>query len=246
MSRANKKRSNAELAKAWIFPWRRTFRRRWTLLLGALIVLPIMALMLTTVRVRVFPMPPSLNRTGDLVMVADTEENREWLEKIAQKTPFPALHDDQEVEKMADAALHQTVRPAYQPQTELRDVNLPRQTAVFDTALVLPIVEATQPEATTAVEPRMLQPRLRLLGNFSSADLPEQWPAFLGAVDTMSGQKFLLEVTEKGGVASCVSFPRESTKRNVALENWLKQLRFPVTRKTKGWIGCEILWEHHD
>ena len=247
MSRVNKKRSNAELAKAWIFPWRRTFRRRWTMLLGALLVLPIMAIMLTTVRVRVFPMPPSLNRTGDLVMVPDTAENRDWLEKIAQKTPFPAIGENRAIEALADQALLQHVRAPYQTPALLRDVILPPRKPVFDETLILPPLALGEAiTATTPTQSKRLQPRLRLLGSLTNADLPSEWPTFLGTIDATSGQKFLLEINDRGRVIDCISLPQETATRQVALENWLKQLNFPVTKKRSGWIGCEIIWEHHD
>ena len=87
----SRRKRNDDPSYRWVFSWRRNYRRRWTLLLAACVVLAIMTLMLTTFRVRVLPPPSNLNRSANLVIVADTPENQEWLEKIAQKTPFPDI-----------------------------------------------------------------------------------------------------------------------------------------------------------
>jgi hypothetical protein len=33
----------------------------------------------------------------------------------------------------------------------------------------------------------------------------------------------------------------------MALENWLRRLRFPQSKQGLGWVACEIIWKYeHD
>ncbi len=236
-------------AHPWIFPWRRSFRRRWSLLLAALIVLPIMALLLTTVRVRVFPPPLSLNRTAELVMVPTTYDNREWLEKIVQRTPFPDAGRERAIESLSDAWLHDELSPAFQPGQILRSVNLPDTKPIFESNALLPPLPLAEPipNVSPVETTKLLQPRLRWLSPLKADQLPQQWPDYAGPINDAAGLKYMLEVNRDGLVLSCVPAGKESDKRVVALENWLKRVRFPESKQALGWLACEIIWQYdHD
>lgn len=236
-------------ASAWIFPWRRSFRRRWSLLLAAMIVLPILALLLSTVRVRVFITPPTLNRSGELVLVPGTDDNRHLLEKIVQETPFPDAGRDDSLELLSDASLRAERRLSVPTGQRLRTVTLPANKPVFEQNWWWP----PGPQAMDLVVPpslpqgKTLQPRLRWLSSLSAAQLPAEWPFYAGPVASAAGGKYMLEVSPEGRVISCVSAGKEADTRVVALENWLRRLRFPESKQGLGWLACEIIWQYeHD
>jgi hypothetical protein len=236
-------------ASAWIFPWRRSFRRRWSLLLAALMVLPVLAVLMTTVRVRVFITPPALNRSGELVLVPGTDDNRQWLEKIVQETPFPDAGRDDAIEMWSDATLRAELRLAVPSGQNLRRVNVPASKPVFEQNWWLPPGPAPADVAVPPSVPagKVLQPRLRWLSSLSPEQVPAEWPYYAGPVTSAAGGKYLLEVDREGRVISCVPAGKESDARVVALENWLRRLRFPQSKQGLGWVACEILWQYdHD
>lgn len=244
-----KRKNTAARIRVWLFPWRRSFRRRWSLLIAALVVLPILALLLTTVRVRVFFAPPALNRSGEIIVVPDTPDNRVWLEKIVQKTPFPDVNRVPTVEALADTWLQAEMRPIFEPGQQLRMVNVPVNKPVFEQVAVLPPLPDGAGEATVAtVQPApLLQPRLRWLTALKAEQMPVEWPDYAGTPKILLGLRYMVEVDREGRVVSCVPAVRESDKRAIALENWLKRVRFPESKLGLGWIACEVIWEaDHD
>lgn len=233
-------------ASAWIFPWRRSFRRRWSLLLAALVVLPILALLLTTVRVRVFITPPALNRSGELVLVPGTDDNRQWLEKIVQKTPFPDGSRADSLELLSDAFLRSELRLGVSSGQRLRSVTVPNSKPVFEQNWWWPPgpVPTDAAAAPAPPEGKVLQPRLRWLSALGPEQVPQEWPFYAGPAASAAGGKYLIEVNREGRVVSCVSAGKESHTRVVALENWLRRLRFPQNKQAPGWLACEIIWQY--
>ncbi|MFM2170366.1 MAG: hypothetical protein RI957_595 [Verrucomicrobiota bacterium] len=233
---------------AWIFPWRRSFRRRWSLLVSILFVLPILALLLTTVRVRVFFTPPALNRSAELVLIPDLAGNRAWLETIAQRTPFPAVGPPRPVEVWSDAALRAELRPDFHAGLVLRSVDVPDTQPVFDQDWWWPPLE--EPANTELPSPtpqnKSLQPRLRWLVALKPEQLPVEWPEYVGPVGMIAGNKYMVEVDADGRVVTCISAAKESDSRSITLENWLRRLRFPPAQQALGWLACEITWEYKD
>jgi hypothetical protein len=250
MSEKKKNSGNATAHKpAWIFSWRRSFRLRWNLLLAAAIVLAIMALLLSTVRVRVFTMPPTLNRSAELVLVPASPDNLGWMEHIAQKTPFPDGGRDRSIEALSAEWLRTELSTGFVPSQNLRAVNLPMTKPVFEeNALLppLPTAEVVVPPVADATN-RILRPRVRWLSPVTENQLPQSLPDYLGPADAVMGMKYLLEVNREGNVVTCVPAAKEVDKRNVALENWLKRLRFGESKQGLGWLACEIIWQYdHD
>jgi hypothetical protein len=240
---------HAMRASAWIFPWRRSFRRRWSLLLAAMMVLPVLTLLLSTVRVRVFITPPALNRSGELVLVPSTDGNRQLLEKIVQETPFPNAGRDESIEMWSDASMRAELRLGLQSGQRLRTVDLPANKPVFEQNWWWPPgpVSADVAAPPSLPQGKALQPRLRWLSSLSPAQVPTAWPYYAGPVASAAGGKYLLEVNREGRVVSCVSAGKESDTRVVALENWLRRLRFPESKQGPGWLACEIIWQYeHD
>lgn len=236
-------------ASAWIFPWRRSFRRRWSLLLAAMIVLPLLAVLLSTVRVRVFITPPALNRSGELVLVPGTDDNRQWLEKIVQETPFPDAGRDDAIEMWSDASMRAELRLAVPSGQHLRTVNVPANKPVFEQNWWLPPGPAPADVAAppSVPEGKVLQPRLRWLSSLNPQQVPTEWPQYAGPVATTAAGKYMLEVSPEGRVISCVPAGKESDARVMALENWLRRLRFPQSKQGLGWVACEIIWKYeHD
>ncbi|MFY7819114.1 MAG: hypothetical protein ACOVRB_12210 [Akkermansiaceae bacterium] len=236
-------------ASAWIFPWRRSFRRRWSLLVAFVLVSPVLALLLSTIRVRVFFTPPALNRSAELVMIPDLPENRAWLERIAQQTPFPAIGPSRPVEVLSDAALRAELRPVFQSGQQLRDVELPKSKPAFEQNWWWPPLEPTESLAVKSppTSNLTLQPRLRWLAALKPDQLPTEWPTYAGPVGMASGTKYMMEVDSEGRVITCIAATKDSDSRLVALENWLRRLRFPASKQALGWLACEIIWEHaHD
>ena len=236
-------------ASVWIFPWRRSFRLRWNLLLSAAFVLPIMALLLSTVRVRVFFVPPALNRSAELVVVPSSLNNLEWMAKIAQKTPFPDAARDRSIEALSADWLHAELNAGFESTQELRSVRLPISKPVFEQSWFLPALPES--DAAVPVAPadtvKVLQPRVRWLSPLSSKQLPTQWPEYPESSEAIVGMKYLLEVNPQGRVLSCVPASKESDKRHGSLENWLKRLEFPESKDGLGWIAGEIIWQYdHD
>ena len=252
MSRADGKAVIGSESQIWLFSWRRSFRRRWSLFLAALLVLPMMALMLTFIRVRVFPLPVNVNRSGEMVMMIDSPEHRDWLAQISQKTPFPQFSKEGEVETLSAPLLQSSVTLSGSSKRDLRAVAVHDPLRVFDQYHVwpaLPTVEETLPlESPPALVFSWVQPRLKLLANNTVADLPTFWPTYHDSQsDHVSGMQFLLEIDAKGKVKQCLSVAKDPAKRNVSLENWLMQLEFPKPERVKGWLGCEVIWEKsHD
>ena len=217
--------------------------------MAACIVLPILALLLTTVRVRVFFTPPALNRSAELVLVSDTLENRAWLEKIAQQTPFPEVGPGPSMESLSDAHLRAEARVEFSPGQKLREVEVLMPKPVFEQNWWWPPMENLPGAPTASPVPagKRLHPRVRWLSSLTSQQLPDSWPDYTGPVDTTAGTRFLLEVNAEGRVTGCVSAAKESGARPTALENWLKRLRFPESKQGMGWLACEIIWEYgHD
>jgi hypothetical protein len=236
-------------ANAWIFPWRRSFRRRWSLLVAFVLVSPVLALLLSTIRVRVFFTPPALNRSAELVMVPDVPENRAWLERMAQQTPFPAIGPPRPVEVWSDAALRAELRPAFQPGQQLREVEVPDTKPAFEQNWWWPPLAATESltvkASTSASKP--LQPRLRWLAALQPDQLPSEWPTYVGPLGMAPGTRYMMEVDSDGRVINCIAATKDSDSRLIALENWLRRLRFPASQQALGWLACEIIWEHeHD
>lgn len=240
---------SAPRASAWIFPWRRSYRLRWSLLLSAVIVLLIMALLLSTVRVRLFTVPAALNRSAELVVVPSSIDNQEWLAQIAQKTPFPDASRDRSIEALSAEWLHAELSSGFEPTQELRSIDLPTSKPVFEQTWVLPalpIAEAGETVAPTQTT-HALQPRPRWLSPLSASQLPARLPDYVGPAEVVAGMKYLLEVNQEGRVITCVPAGKESDKRIGSLENWLKRLQFPQTKQGLGWIACEIIWQYdHD
>lgn len=236
-------------ANAWIFPWRRSFRRRWSLLVAFILVAPVLALLLSTIRVRVFFTAPALNRSAELVMIPDLPENRARLERIAQQTPFPAIGPPRPVEIWSDVALRAELRPIFQSGQQLRDVQVPDAKPAFEQNWWWPPLE---PAEGIAVQPpasgnKPLQPRLRWLAALKPEQLPAEWPKYVGPTGMAPGTKYMMEVDADGRVITCITAAKDSDSRLVALENWLRQLRFPSSPQALGWLACEIIWEQkHD
>jgi len=237
--------------EAWIFPWRRSFRRRWSILASFLLVMPVVALLLSVVRVRVFFTPPVLNRSAELVLIPDLVANRTWLETIAKKTPFPAVGPPRPVEVWSDAALRAELRPVFHPGLTLRMVDEPDVQPAFEQNWWLPPVEESMTAAVTPSTPshgdQILQPRLRWLSALKPEQLSMTWPDYVGPVTAVPGIKYMMEINADGRVVTCVSTAKETDSRLVALENWLRRIRFSPTKEPLGWLACEITWEYkHD
>lgn len=231
----------------WVFSWRRNYRRRWTLLLATCVVLAIMTLMLTTLRVRVLPPPANLNRSANLVIVADTPENQEWLEKIAQKTPFPDISSIQNTRAL-EALSQDLLLPSAEdlsigPATR-REIILPENDAVFEQLAIFPALsqaaEETTSDATITSAP--LMPRIVWLSPIRP-NFTIEIPDYIGPRSPTSGLRYMLEVGPKGNILQCVPSLKESAKRMPALENWLQQCKFDPASRISGWIACEIIWE---
>jgi hypothetical protein len=232
-------------AHGWIFPWRRAFRRRWSLLVAALVVLPLFALMMSMVRVRVFFTPPALNRSAELLLVPNTTSHRAWLEQVSQKTPFPAPLQDEVVQAYSDSHLLAELGDEFQPGQKLRDVWVPESKSVFsqDAYLpALPTIDATSTAADVKVE-GFWQPRVRWLSALPTGVAPLEWPSFAGAPRLADGAKLMVEVDADGRVVSCLSASKETDRSWAMVENWLKRLRFPPSQTSLGWIAGEIVWE---
>jgi hypothetical protein len=232
-------------ASGWIFPWRRAFRRRWSLLVAALLVLPLFALMMSLVRVRVFFTPPALNRSADLIMVPDTTSHRAWLEQVSQKTPFPAPLQDDVVQAYSDAYLLAELGDEFQPGQKLRDVWVPEVKSVFsqDACLpALPVIDSTKASTETSVG-GLWQPRVRWLSALPAGMAPDEWPSFSGAPRLADGAKLMLEVDAAGRVVSCLSASKETDPSWAMVESWAKRLRFSPSKSALGWIAGEIFWE---
>lgn len=246
--KAKQDRSLAPI-RVWLFPWRRSFRRRWSLLFAALLVLPLLALLLTTVRVRVFFAPPALNRSADIIVVPDTADNRVWLEKIVQKTPFPDVNRMPTVEALADTWLLAEMDPVKLSGQQLRMVNPPVSKPVFEKMAVLPPLPTVVEEAIVAPVKSLEvpHPRLRWLTALKAEQLPTEWPDYAGTAELALGLRYMLEVDRDGRVVSCVPAIKDTEKRSASLENWLKRVRFPQSKQGLGWIACEVIGEtNHD
>ncbi len=252
MSRMEGKKVVKAVGHKWLFSWRRSFRRRWSLALAALLVLPMMVLMLTFIRVRVFPLPPTASRSGEMVMMIDSPENREWLAQITQKTPFPRLEKEGEIEQLSAPLLQSSVALTGSSKRELRGVAVRDPLQIFDQYHVwpaLPKMEEVPPlQSPLPLAHSWVQPRLKLLAKNTVTDLPSHWPTYHDAQSGYpAGMQFLLEIDAKGKVKQCLSVAKDSSKRIVSLENWLMQLEFPKPERVKGWLGCEVIWEKsHD
>jgi hypothetical protein len=235
----------AKPVNRWIFPWRRAFRRRWSLLVAALIALPIVALMLTIVRVRVFFTPPALNRSAELIMAPDTVHHRAWLEKVSQQTPFPAPLHEEVVESNSDAYLLAELGDAFQPGQKLRDVWVPEVKSVFSQDAWLPNVPSMieEQESPKALVQGLWQPRFRWLSMLpKGADQPD-WPMYAGPVRVAEGVKFLMEVDASGRVVSFLPASKETDGSWALLESWAKRMQFSPSQVPLGWIAGEMVWE---
>lgn len=243
----SKRKRHDDPSFRWVFSWRRNYRRRWTLLLAACVVLAIMTLMLTTLRVRVLPPPANLNRSGNLVMVADTPENQEWLEKIAQKTPFPdisSIENTHTLELLSQDLLLTTREGlAITPATR-REIILPENDAVFEQLAIFPPLPETTDDinSVAAITSTPLIPRIIWLSPMST-NFSVEIPDYIGPRSPTSGLRYMLEVGPKGNILQCLPSLKESSKRMPALENWLQQCNFDPASRVSGWIACEIIWE---
>jgi hypothetical protein len=243
----SKRKRHNDPSFRWVFSWQRNYRRRWTLLLAASVVLSIMSLLLTTLRVRLLPSPVTLKRSGNLVIVPDTTENQEWLEKIAQKTPFPdisSIENTRSLEALSkNLLMPSTGELAITPPTR-REVILPENDAIFEQLALFPpidsIEEKTSPDAIIPKGP--LMPRIVWLSPLR-ANFSVEIPDYIGPLTPTSGVRYMLEVTPQGNIQQCIPSLKESTKRLPALENWLQQCRFDPASSISGWIACEIIWE---
>jgi hypothetical protein len=250
MSVKKQKRSRqAPRIRVWLFPWRRSFRRRWSILIAALVVLPTVALMMSLVRVRVFSSPPSLNRSADLILVSDTPQNRMWMENIYQKTPFPDAWREHDVESMADDLIREDAQDFFEDNPELRVVNVPLLRPVFESDAVLPNLPL--PEVLTqAGNPHggsMMQPRLQLFSELDAKLYPVEWPDYSAASHKPDGLRYMIQVDAEGRVVTCVAAAKESLARDMMIENWLRRVRFAESKQGLGWLACEIIWEpEHD
>ncbi len=232
-------------ASGWIFPWRRAFRRRWSLLVAAALVVPLVALTMSITRVRVFFTPPALNRSAELIMVPATADHRAWLEQIAQQTPFPAALHEEVVESYSDAFLLSALGDGFQPGQQLRDVWVPEGKAVFAQDAWLPSLPAVE-QSTTPPEPAARgwwQPRLRWLSILPAGTELVEWPSFGGTPRVAEGVKLMLEVDASGRVVTCLPASKESDRSWAELESWVKRLRFSPSKAPLGWIAGEIVWE---
>jgi len=237
-----------EDAPALIFSWRRSFRRRWSMAVAVLLVIPMIVGLFASIHVRGFSVPPGHLRRAELLIVAEDASNRDWLEKISQQTPFPVLLEQERIEMLSAPQWSEITNMKYQYKGELRDVVVPDPAPVFEKNQVLPTLPETV--ATEVPEPananRRLQPRLKLLAQLTTADLPPAWPEYFGTEESYQGMRYLLEIDARGVVVSCLTAGKEAEKRNVALENWMKSLVFPKPERVKGWLGCEVIGTYVD
>ena len=252
MSRADGKAVVSTGQHIWLFSWRRSFRRRWSLVMAALVVMPIMVLMMTFIRVRVVPLSSNTKRSGEMVLMIDTPESREWLAQITQKTPFPQVNQEGEIERLSAPMLQNTVALTGSSKRELRGVAVRDPLQIFDQYHVwpaLPTVEKSPfPQSSVPLAFSWVQPRIAFLAKNKATDLPSHWPRYHDTQnDYPAGMQFLLEIDAKGKVTQCLSVAKDPSKRNISLENWLLQLEFPRPESVKGWLGCEVIWEKsHD
>lgn len=245
----HKRSRRAPRIRVWLFPWRRSFRRRWSILVAAVIVLPIVALLMSLVRVRVFTSPPSLNRSADLILVSDTPENRMWMESIYQKTPFPDAWRDSDLESMADDLILEEALDFYEDDPDLRVVNVPVTRPVFESDAVLPKLPMPELAAQTvnAHADAMMRPRLQWLSKLDTKFLPVDWPDYAPAAHRPQGLRYMIQVNAEGRVITCVPAAKESQARDGIIENWLRRVRFAESKQGLGWLACEIIWEpEHD
>lgn len=245
--RPSKKSRNETPSFRWVFSWRRNYRRRWTLLFSACLVLVLMTLLLTTLRVRVLPPPATLNRSGNLVIVADTPENQEWLEKIAQKTPFPdisSIENTRTLESLSQNLFLSSANELATSTASRREVIIPKNDAVFDQLGILPALPTTSPDTTpqTELTSPILMPRIIWLSPMKEK-ISVEIPDYIGPRTASLGLRYMLEVGPKGNILQCLPSLKESSKRIPSLENWLKQCRFDPSSRINGWIACEIIWE---
>ena len=231
-----------------IFSWRRSFRRRWSMAVAVMLVIPIIFGLFAAIHVRGFSVPPGHLRRAELLVFVEDPSSRDWLDKISQQTPFPILLEKGRIESLSASVWEEIASMKYQYVAELRDVVVPDPKPVFEKNQVLPIL----PEIVTAANPwtvsvnRHLQPRLKLLAQLTADDLPGTWPEYYGNVESFQGMRYLLEIDAKGNVVSCLAAGKEAEKRNVALENWMKSLVFPKPERVKGWLGCEVIGTNVD
>lgn len=227
---------------SWTFSWRRRFRRRWQLLIAAVVVLPITGILYSLIRVRVFDDQPATAKQAELLLIVDNAANHDLLVRLSQKTPFPILADRTEIESLSTTELNDVARSEILAPSLLREITIKRQANAFDVATVLPAIDVHELEVEKQRLPFMPQPRLRLIREQGSAE-PISWPRFVITSQPPSELRYMIHITEQGFVDQCQPMETEPSKRLLGIDAWLLSLRYPSGKnQPQGWISCEIEW----
>ncbi|MEO5913133.1 MAG: hypothetical protein ABIS50_02795 [Luteolibacter sp.] len=234
----------------WVFNW----RTRGSPLIPKIIALVVagtaFTLLVTTVRIRlVLPEKSSLQKAS-LIYLGDDAQSRALTLRAREGGPFPSRFELSsweglaEVERKAmDAARYQP--PAYVP--EIRD--LPDENLVQPLVLA-PRGEAFFPKRKPAADGTPELPKVKLapvlypLSAMAVKALPENLPAFDGAVDgklSSPSWRFLVCLNAAGGVTECVSLGKGGEVAADTLEAWLHRVAFkPEAGVPVRWIALSV------
>lgn len=236
-------------APVWVFSWQRLGESPFSRWFATLLVAAGFTLLLTSVRIRVFP-PVSLAASkASVIHVLNDAEGRALTLRAREGGPFPSRFELSDWEGAADLerAAFEAARwspPPYAPVLrDLPEEVVPRLRLSTKGGAVLP--ERRSPRgAGPAGAKATLAPVLYPLSGISAAEMPRDLPRFDGAVDatvTAEPWRFLVRLDSGGNVKECVSLAGGDEAGPSPLEVWLQRVSFnPAPAVPSRWIAVGV------
>lgn len=231
-------------APQWVFGWRTT-KSPWAPKVAALAVACLLfAFLITMVRIPMTTFGKSASQKNSVIYLRD---DGALARKAREAGPFPSRFEPsawQGFAQLEQAALAAAKLPQVPYTPEMKDLLLENRTPPLEfsskgQAFFPPRAPVTRDAlATNALA---LVPTLYpLAGELVPGDLPP----FAGAVSAemaSASWRFLIRLNPQGSVAECVSLERGGDAGALALEDWLRQVKFPASRdQAARWIAVGI------
>lgn len=253
MSRATNNSIRLVDTPEWIFRWSPRRQPLVSKIIALLFAGGFFLYLITSVRIRVVPPEKSTPRRASVIYLNDDVEGINLTLNAREGGPFPSRFDLSQwvgIDKLEEAGMNlaKFQPPLYHPQVDgiLFESGIKPEDLAAKGERFFPIYRQA-PISTPEMIPRQLAPVLSALSEVSKEAFPEHFPIFEGQVDAAMAAgtwRFLLRINSAGTVVEAVSIEKGGEAGLLALEKWLRQIRFkPEKGKSFRWaaVGIEFI-----
>ncbi|MFT4177817.1 MAG: hypothetical protein QM627_14365 [Luteolibacter sp.] len=234
----------------WVFRWRLPNDALFGKFAALLICTVAFAVFLTMVRVRVVPPMQPEGRKATLIYLDGGPEAAAWALRAEEGGPFPSRVEPGEwpgVKAIEDRVMDTLAfrRSFHQVELKALPEAPPPGPILLEQRGETVLPKLVKPASAKWPAPSLVTaPVLYPLANISATELPESLPPFQAEINdalVSSSWRMLVRLRPDGGVAESVTLTGESNPGSVALEKWLRSVRFrPDSSRSSPWIGIGI------